>query len=187
MHNLQEPRGIALETSRPGLLAVRVFAFTLIADQVSKVFIRSWLSVAESVPVWPGFFHLTHAENEGAAFGLMPGFIWLFVATSLGVLLGIAVFWWRVRPAARWLVVALGLVAGGSVGNLIDRVRFGRVTDFFDVIAVNFPVFNLADSAIVAGVCLLVVWVLFGPQPAEDAAPDSPDEAAEGGVSEVVR
>lgn len=184
---MQEPGGIALETGRPGLLAALVFALTLVADQSSKVFVRSWLAVAESVPVVPGVFHLTHAENEGAAFGLMPGFIWLFVATSLGVLLGIGVFWWRVRPAARWLVVALGLVAGGSVGNLVDRVRFGRVTDFFDVLAISFPVFNLADSAIVVGVGLLVIWVLFGPQPVEDAAPVPLDEAAEGGVSEVVR
>jgi len=140
----------------------------LIVDQTSKAVVRGALAPSESLALVSDVFHLTHVRNAGAAFGLMPGQRELFVMTSTIVIGAIAVYWLWQRPKARWLVRALGLVAGGAMGNLIDRVSLGRVTDFLDFRW--FPVFNLADSAIVIGVGLLVLWILFGPEAGESRA-----------------
>jgi signal peptidase II len=111
---------------------------------------------------------------------MMPGYRPLFIGVSLCVLVAIGAFVVRRRPERPWVVVALGLVAGGAFGNLIDRVAFGWVTDFIRI-PFDFPVFNVADSAVVVGVAMLVWWLLFGPAPAEpvpSAGPASPDDPA---------
>jgi signal peptidase II len=76
--------------------------------------------------------------------------------------------WRKARPSYWPVVVALGLITGGAVGNLIDRAIVGKVTDFLYFAAIDFPVFNIADSALIVGVGILIVWLLFGPEP--DAA-----------------
>jgi signal peptidase II len=86
----------------------------------------------------------------------------MFVTIALLVIAGIAAYWYRVRPRRAVLVVALGLFAGGALGNLVDRVSSGLVTDFIQV-PFGFPVFNLADSCISVGVAMLMWWLLFGP------------------------
>lgn len=131
----------------------------LIADQVTKALIRAKLAVGASVPLIDGFMDLTHVRNTGAAFGLFPGRIPVFVGISTLVLAGIVWVWWRMKPRSTWAVLALGLIAGGAMGNLIDRITAGRVTDFFDV--GWWPVFNVADIALDVGVAVLLVWLLF--------------------------
>jgi signal peptidase II len=116
----------------------------------------------------------------GAAFGMFPGYQPLFIATSLIVLVVVAAYWRRTHPAEWPVVVALGLVSGGAVGNLIDRAMLGKVTDFFDVAIIDFPVFNIADSAIFVGVGMLVFWLLFGPQ--ESGEVESPALEADDAV-----
>jgi signal peptidase II len=125
------------------------------------------------MPLVPGFVRLVMVHNTGAAFGLFQGGRPVFVLTSLLVLFVIAAYWRRVRPSAWPVVIALAMIAGGSIGNLIDRALVGQVTDFFEFTFVDFPVFNIADMGIVGGVALLMVWVLFGPQPAEQAVQPS--------------
>jgi signal peptidase II len=148
----------------------------LIADQVTKALVRGSLAVGASVPFIDGFMSLTHVRNTGAAFGLFPGRMPVFIAIAMLVLGGIAWVWWRLKPRSAWVVVALGLVAGGATGNLIDRVLAGRVTDFFDV--GWWPVFNIADIALDVGVAVLLVWLLFtGDESGADALPE---ESAEG-------
>jgi signal peptidase II len=148
----------------------------LIADQVTKALVRGNLAVGASVPFIDGFMSLTHVRNTGAAFGLFPGRMPVFIAIAMLVLGGIAWVWWRLKPRSAWVVVALGLVAGGATGNLIDRVLAGRVTDFFDV--GWWPVFNIADIALDVGVVVLLVWLLFtGDESGADALPE---ESAEG-------
>jgi signal peptidase II len=144
---------------RPGLTLLITAALTLAADQATKAAVRAYLSPARSIPLLPGIFELSYVRNTGAAFGVMQGQRVLFVITTLAVLGGIAFVWFYYRPRGPLVVAALGLVCGGALGNLTDRVTTGRVTDF---LYVHFwPVFNLADSAVVVGVCILVVWLLF--------------------------
>ncbi len=126
----------------------------------------------QSLPVIEGFFHFTYVRNTGAAFGLMPGQQTLFIVTTVLVLFAIALYWWRTRPNSLVLTLALGMVVGGAIGNLIDRTVFGRVTDFFDFLV--FPVFNIADIGIVVGAGGLFIWALFAPLD-ERRSPAGPD------------
>ena len=134
-----------------GLVAVAVAA--IVADQVTKHVVTSTLSIDESVHVI-GPLSIHHVQNTGIAFGFFAG------ATSIvTIVTAIAVAWMLVffaRSGARHPVLpaALGLLAGGSISNLADRVRLGHVTDFIDVS--YWPAFNLADSFIVVGVVILL-------------------------------
>ncbi|MFC2017547.1 signal peptidase II [Chloroflexota bacterium] len=127
------------------------------ADQLSKIWIRSNLLVGQSLPE-TGFFQLTRIHNTGAAFGLFrdQSFVLAIVAlVAVVVVLLYAFLIYRRFPIldSRLGKLALGLVLGGTVGNLIDRLRFGYVTDFIDVGV--WPAFNIADSSIVVGVIML--------------------------------
>jgi len=132
------------------------------ADQLSKIWIRTNLAVGQSLPE-VGFPRLTHVCNTGAAFGLFQGQTFpLTVISSIGVavLLFYAFFFYRRFPLLdnRFIWIGLSLVLGGTVGNLIDRLRLGYVTDF-----INFgfwPAFNVADSAVVVGVIIVACLVL---------------------------
>ena len=140
----------------------RTLVFLLIAllvvalDQLSKVWIRSNLLVGQSLPE-TGFFRLTHVYNTGAAFGLFQGqslALTIIALVGITVLLVYALFIYHRFPFSDNMLgrSTLGLILGGAVGNLIDRLRFGYVTDFIDVGI--WPAFNLADSAIVVGVII---------------------------------
>ncbi|MCE5192085.1 MAG: signal peptidase II [Actinomycetia bacterium] len=144
---------------RLGALLAGTAALVLVIDQVSKAAVRANFLLGDSVPLIKGFIDLTYVRNAGAAFGLFPGRLPVFIAISVGVLGGIAWVWWRLKPQSAWIAVAMGLVAGGATGNLVDRVVAGRVTDFFDL--GWFPVFNIADMALDIGVAILFVWILF--------------------------
>lgn len=140
---------------------------TLALDQLTKILVRSYVPEGSLSPLVPGVLDLTHVRNMGAAFGLLPGRQPIFVATSLVVLIVIGAYWRRDRPAVWPVVVGIGLVAGGAIGNLADRVLLTKVTDFLSFAFIDFPVFNIADMGIVGGVTLLVLWLLFGPEPAQ--------------------
>ncbi len=133
-------------------------ALLLLLDQGSKAWIQRTFLPGESLPVVPGYFHLTHVRNEGAAFGLLQGQTTLFVAITLAVLA--AGFLMRRRIAEEQLPVRLGFTLGlsGAAGNLIDRLLRGSVVDFLDFRV--FPVFNFADVGIVAGAALLAWGIL---------------------------
>lgn len=152
----------------------------VVLDQVSKALVRSSIMPGASVPLVRGVFELTYVRNVGAAFGLFPGRQPVFIAVSVAVLVGVAIYWRRARPSEWPVVIALSLIFGGSLGNLIDRVGVGKVTDFFYFSVVDFPVFNVADIAIVGGAILLMAWLLFGPVPAKPGQlPDAESEPAE--------
>ena len=129
----------------------------LIADQASKAWVIENIPLNTTFEIFPplaDFFVLTHITNAGAAFGLFPqaSLIFTFVALIVSVVI---VVYYRSIPAGQWLVrVSLGLQLGGAIGNLIDRLRFGAVTDLLYVR--YFPVFNIADACIVTGVGLLM-------------------------------
>lgn len=172
---MQIRRRVSIEVRRPGVVFLAIFSGVVALDQITKALIRGWLATGETYTIWANVFDITHVKNEGAAFGLLPGQRAWFIGTSLVVLAGIAVYWFRERPRSACVVVAMGLVSSGAVGNLIDRSTTGLVTDFIDVFGRHFPVFNVADSALVVGVGLLVVWVLFSPEP--ELSPDGDSDA----------
>ena len=156
-------RELIERSARQGLaVAVAV----LLADQASKFWLIDLLTSdgGRSFRLGP-VFNLVMVWNPGVSFGLFASdsnaMRWILTAVSAAVAAGLVV--WLVRGTNRWLAIALGLVIGGAVGNAIDRVVHGRVADFFDfhVGAWHWPAFNLADSAIVVGVVMLVLDSLF--------------------------
>lgn len=138
------------------LLAIA--SLVLVADQITKYLVRIFLDPNQSVTVVKGIFYLTHVRNTGAAFGMFSHRQPIFVAATILAIILIVVYHIKVKETDFLFNLALGLELGGAVGNLIDRVTLGWVTDFFHV--PNFPVFNIADSAIVMGVVLLILVML---------------------------
>lgn len=134
----------------------------VILDQASKQLIESSMMVFETLPIMP-FLNLTLAYNEGAAFSFLAdqgGWQrWFFVLLATGVTTVLVVWLGRLKPGERLVAVALGLIIGGALGNLIDRLLFGHVIDFIDAYYRDWhwPAFNLADSAIFLGVVLMLV------------------------------
>lgn len=149
-----------------GLFFYLSILFVLILDQWTKLLVLDHFShPGESVVLIQNFFSLTYVQNTGAAFGFMAAAnpairvpFFLMVPIIAMVFLG---FLYRDLPAgARWRALALGLVSGGAVGNLIDRIRLGYVVDFLDFhyhTDYAFPAFNVADSAICVGVAILLL------------------------------
>jgi len=138
----------------------------LVLDQVTKYLVMQHIPRIGSVRVIPGFFDLINVRNRGAAFGILSGDhggwrIALFVIISIAALAVIALLVRSVRD--RMTLVSFSLIAGGAIGNLVDRIRFGEVVDFIDWYyrSWHWPTFNIADSAITVGVLLLVVDMLF--------------------------
>ncbi len=148
--------------------AVLLLASAVVAlDQVSKAIVLDRLPLGVPISVIDGLLALTLVLNPGLAFGLLgsvpPAWRWTVAALSLVALAVLARVALRVLPAGGWVGrVAIGLIFGGAVGNLIDRARFGAVVDFVDVYwrGWHWPAFNVADSAITVGVALLAIRLL---------------------------
>jgi len=145
---------------------LRLFATALIivvADQVVKRVVVNVLELGRPVDVLGSFFRLTLTENTGAAFGIFRGGgIWFIVVSAIASI-AIVAFAREIAKMRRWEQVAFGLILGGAVGNLVDRVRLGAVVDFMDLGLGHrrFPAFNVADSAITIGVVLVAFSFLF--------------------------
>jgi signal peptidase II len=153
---LGRPTG-SLAVAYSGLLALA--AAVIAADQVSKAAVTAALRT-RSVGLLGGAVHLTYARNTGAAFSILPAGGYAFAVVAFAVSAGIVVYYRRVASGPTLLRLGLGLVLGGAIGNLIDRIRLGYVVDFIDLRW--WPVFNLADSAIVIGVGALVLQSFLG-------------------------
>jgi signal peptidase II len=126
-----------------------------IVDRLLKVLIQTKFIPGESLKVIPKVFHVTYVLNPGAAFGLMAGRTWVFVITALIVVGGVIYGQFRIPKSEVLLRLAIGMVGGGALGNLYDRLVIGRVVDYIDVQIWPY-VFNFADSMIVIGVVLLM-------------------------------
>ena len=144
----------------PALIAGSV----ILIDQLTKLWVLSTFRLYESVPVIPGFFDLTYITNTGAAFGILAGDqnIWrqvFFVGMTLVAITVLCFAFRQYRDGGKLYVVAIGLVGGGALGNLVDRLRFGHVVDFLDfyIKGHHYPAFNVADSAITVGVSMFLL------------------------------
>lgn len=151
--------GAALaRTLRRLLPSLLLAAVVLAADQATKALVRARLAEGEAWPGYDALLAISHVENSGAAFGTFQGAgAWLLAATVVGVG-AVLVYLWRYPPSQRLYLAALSLILGGAVGNLVDRITKGTVTDFID--PAYYPAFNLADSAIVVGASAMFVLTL---------------------------
>lgn len=146
------------------LLAVLVVA----GDQLTKLLIVGRLGLYEIETVIPGFFNLTYLHNTGAAFGILADAnpAWrasFFIGIALVALVFVVFAFFQYRKRGCLYVYVFAFIAGGAVGNLIDRLRYGSVVDFLDfyISSYHWPAFNVADSAIVVGVGLFLVASFF--------------------------
>ena len=131
-----------------------VSAVLVLADQISKTVVRNTMSLYESIPVIPEFFHLTYVTNDGMAFGInFPLGIYVFSAISI-IFTGF-LFWylWSIKDDEIVVRTGVALILAGAIGNLIDRIFLGAVVDFLDFMIGDFHwyVFNLADSCVTVG------------------------------------
>lgn len=147
---------------RTGLFWLWLSVFVLITDQVAKYIASHYLLFNESFYLLP-FFNLTLAHNKGAAFSFLSesGIFatWLFIATALIISSLLSVWLHRVPKNNIWLSVALALILGGAIGNLLDRILYGYVIDFIHLHlkSWSWPIFNIADMAITCGALMLIV------------------------------
>lgn len=155
-----------MKITRLGWTAYVIAIVTVVLDQISKAWILASLGTTQgaSLPVF-GPLYLTLVHNHGMSFGLFRGSEfsrWMLTLFSAAVVIGLAV--WARKSVKPLMAAGIGLIIGGAFGNnLIDRIRFGYVVDFIDVSRLHFPwVFNVADSAISIGVCLLLLDSFLG-------------------------
>lgn len=148
------------------VMIVVIIAIVIVAaDQLSKVWVLSVLKEVKDIPVIDGVLHWHYAQNTGAAFSMMKSVEWfpVLVAVFAGIVALAALIYSFTRKHKMHIleIISLGLVIGGAIGNLIDRIRFGYVLDFIYVKLINFAIFNIADAALVVGAILLSIYVLF--------------------------
>lgn len=151
------------------ILFAAIAVSVIVVDQLSKLWIRTHLTLYQSVPP-SGLFRLTYAQNTGAAFSVFYGKAGILTVVSIiGIILLLAYAFviYRRFPYLDTLInkISLALILGGTAGNLIDRLHLGHVTDFIDV--GPWPVFNVADSSIVAGVVIFALSILLSERDAQ--------------------
>ena len=135
-----------------------LMAAVLVADQISKYTVRTFMSEGESINVIGDFFRLTYYENDGAAFSTLSGQrVILIMIPAIAIIAGL-IYMYKNRSAHPLLHVSISFIVAGGAGNLIDRTFFGSVTDMFDF-SIFPPIFNVADIFVVIGCGLLVIYI----------------------------
>jgi signal peptidase II len=146
-------------------LMIVIAAMVVVLDRITKLWIVSHIQSGHAIVIIPRVFRLTHVLNTGAAFSMFEGSASqslvrnLLIAFSIVAVVVVLALIWKMGRSITLTSVALALILGGAVGNLYDRVRFSYVVDFLEVHIVHYhwPDFNVADSAIVVGACLLLL------------------------------
>ena len=145
-----------------------ITALIITADQISKSLIKSTMTLYDVIPSIPGFFQLNYITNKGMAFGInLPVGISFFSGISLIITCFLVWILWCERKNNLLMRISLALILGGAIGNLIDRILFGEVVDFFDFMIGDFHwyIFNIADSAVTVGIILMLFYsFLFKPK-----------------------
>lgn len=146
------------------MLYLIVMILILAADRLTKILVAGTMHTAESVPLIKGIINLTYTKNTGAAFSILSSHTMLLAMLSLIVIAGIGVFFYRQYkkdPSRKLFLFSMAFIIAGAAGNLIDRVFYGSVTDFFDLQFMDFAIFNVADCFITVGAILFCVCILF--------------------------
>ena len=141
-------------------LFLAMAAVAVILDQIVKAWVRSALpKTGDTAPFIPGVLRLLHVENTGAAFSMGEGKGFFFVAIAVAIFILALLAVWKEELSVPF-ALALGAVAGGGIGNMIDRLVQGSVTDFFATQFMDFPVFNVADIFVTLGVICVLIWLI---------------------------
>ena len=140
--------------SKKNIIALSTAFVVVLLDQLTKFLIKQNLQLNQSVPIIKNILHLTYATNTGSAFGMFKGFNIYFILFSIVVIIGIFYYLKKILKNEKLLQLAIGLLLGGTLGNLIDRLAYGYVVDFIDFRI--WPVFNVADSAVTISIMLLI-------------------------------
>lgn len=141
-------------------LIIAIVAITLIVDQLTKYLVVTQMTLGQSIPLIDNFIYITSHRNEGAAWGILQGKMMFFYIITL-VVVGVVIVWLSRLDVKKdkLLVIALAFILGGALGNFIDRVFYQHVVDFIDtyIFGYDFPIFNIADSALTIGVALMAL------------------------------
>jgi len=141
-----------------------IFVFSIISDQLTKMWAVNVLKNGESIKLIGNFLRFTYAENKGAAFSILQNQMVFFIITTVIMLAVLAYIYFKTKNITQLSKLSIAMVAGGAIGNFIDRLRLGYVVDFIDVrfgSFYNFPIFNIADSFVVCGTILMIILILF--------------------------
>lgn len=135
--------------------------FVIVLDQVTKWTVVRNMEIGESISIVDNFFYLTSHRNTGAAWGILAGQMWLFYIITLIVVAGIIYYMQTQAKGKPLFQVSLSFILGGAIGNFIDRLFRKEVVDFLDtyIFGYDFPIFNIADSALTIGVILLFIQI----------------------------
>lgn len=142
---------------KSGLIFFLISLSIVLLDQTVKFFIRNSMNIGDSIPVIKNIFHITYVTNSGAGFGIMQGKTSLLLWFSI-IVIGIILFYYDKIREKKSLQIFSGLILGGTLSNLIDRLLFGFVIDFLDFRI--WPVFNIGDSCIFIGVAFLIIYFI---------------------------
>lgn len=151
-----------------GKLGTKVYYYLIAAiiiaiDQVTKWYIVKNLELGENITIIENFLYITSHRNKGAAWGILQGQMWFFYIVTAVVIVGMIYYIQKYTKENKVMGVALGLMLGGAIGNFIDRIFLKEVVDFINtyIFSYDFPIFNVADSALCVGVILLFIHMLF--------------------------
>ncbi|WP_394222399.1 signal peptidase II [Priestia aryabhattai] len=135
----------------------------ILIDQVTKWMIVKEMYYGQSITVIENFLYITSHRNRGAAWGILQGQMWFFYLITVVVVIGLIIYIQNLKKQDKWFGIALALMLGGAIGNFIDRVVRKEVVDFVNtyIFTYDFPIFNVADSALVVGVIIMFIMTLF--------------------------
>ena len=128
----------------------------ILLDQISKIAVRSFMTEGQSISVIKGFFSITYIENRGVAFGLLSKHEWVVIALQLIVVIVVLILFLKMRGKSRLFDFALAIILAGGIGNIIDRLIKGSVTDMLSF-SIFPPVFNVADIGVTVGCALIIL------------------------------
>ncbi len=141
-----------------------IFAASIVLDQLTKKWAVGVLKDGSSIKVIGDFLRFTYAENRGAAFSILQDQRVFFIITTVVMLAVMAYIYFKTKNITKLSKLSIAMIAGGAIGNFLDRLRLGYVVDFIDVrfgSFYNFPIFNIADSFVVCGTILMIILILF--------------------------
>lgn len=141
--------------NKKNIFIFSIALFIVILDQLTKFIIKKNFELSQSISLIKNILHFTYVTNTGSAFGLFRGFNLIFVLFSIIVVIVILHYLKKIKQNEKVLQFSVGLLLGGTIGNLIDRITYGFVVDFIDFRI--WPVFNIADSAVTISVILLII------------------------------
>lgn len=140
------------------VLYIAIFLLIIALDQISKYLIASAFSLGEGICVIEGLLDFTYVQNRGAAFGLLQGARVFFIILTIVVFVALIIYLYKARLTSPLEKTALAFIAGGAIGNFIDRLVLGYVRDFIEVTFIDFPVFNIADCFVCIGAGLYILY-----------------------------